>query len=115
MNQFYHVHHADPFEALGAHAFHDDILCLIFDLDHDIRTRAAGSYCVESLTPDTIARELGLNRTRVLRMLAAARQDDMVQIHVVSKLSGCIKLECSVERRFKIERAIVIPTCPIVS
>ena len=81
-----------------------------FDLENDIRTRAAWLYYMEGMTQDQIARELGLTRTRVLRMLATARQDGMVQIRVLSKLSRCVELERAVEKRFKIERAIVIPS-----
>lgn len=79
------------------------------DLEDDVRTRAAWLYYMEGMTQDQVAQELGLTRTRVLRMLAAARQDGTVQIRVVSKLSRCVELERMLEKRFGMERVVVIP------
>jgi DNA-binding transcriptional regulator LsrR (DeoR family) len=42
-------------------------------------------------------------------MLAAARVDGTVQIRVLSKHSHCVSLERELERKFKIDRAIVVP------
>jgi DNA-binding transcriptional regulator LsrR (DeoR family) len=81
----------------------------IADLSDNLKTRVAWLYYMEGLTQDQIANELGLTRTRVLRMLAAARQDGTVQIRVTSKLSHCVQLERSLERQWGLERAIVIP------
>lgn len=81
-----------------------------FDLDDDLRTRAAWLYYIEGMTQDQVAQELGFTRARVLRMLAAARQDGTVQIRVMSPLSRCVELERILESRFGIERAIVIPS-----
>ena len=60
------------------------------DLEEDIKTRVAWLYYMESMTQDQVAQELGLTRSRVLRMLAASRQDGTVQICVTSKLSRCV-------------------------
>lgn len=79
------------------------------DLNNDLRTRAAWLYYKEGLTQDQVAQELGLARTRVLRMLAAARLDGTVQIRVISKNSHCIALERELEQKFKLERAIIVP------
>ncbi len=79
-------------------------------LEDDLRTRAAWLYYMEGMTQDQVAQELGLTRARVLRMLAAARQDGTVQIRVMSPLSRCVELERILESRFGIERAIVVPS-----
>jgi DNA-binding transcriptional regulator LsrR (DeoR family) len=79
------------------------------DLEEDIKTRVAWLYYMESMTQDQVAQELGLTRSRVLRMLAASRQDGTVQIRVTSKLSRCVELERALEDRFGMERVIVIP------
>jgi DNA-binding transcriptional regulator LsrR (DeoR family) len=81
----------------------------VSELNDDLRTRAAWLYYKEGLTQDQVAQELGLARTRVLRMLAAARVDGTVQIRVLSKHSHCVSLERELERKFKIDRAIVVP------
>ena len=79
------------------------------DLDDDLKIRAAWLYYKEGLTQDQVAQELGITRTRVLRMLAACRSDGTVQIRVVAKQSRCIELERAIEKRYKMERAIVVP------
>lgn len=79
------------------------------DLADDTKTRAAWLYYMEGMTQDQVAQELGLTRTRVLRLLAAAREDGTVQIRVTTRLSRCVELERAVERRYGLERVIVIP------
>lgn len=79
------------------------------DLNNDLRTRAAWLYFKEGLTQDQIAQMLGLTRTKVLRMLAAARVDGTVQIRVLSKHSRCVELERDLEKKYRLERAIVVP------
>ncbi|MFB2553678.1 sugar-binding transcriptional regulator [Ensifer soli] len=79
------------------------------DLTHDLRTRAAWMYYKEGLTQDQIAQELGLTRTKVLRMLATARTDGTVQIRVLTRHSHCVELERQIEKRYRLERAIVVP------
>lgn len=80
------------------------------DFQDDLRVRAAWLYYKEGMTQDQVAQELGLNRTRVLRMLATARQDGIVQIRVTAKQSRCIELERAIEERHGLERAIIIPS-----
>ena len=80
-----------------------------YDIDNDIRTRAAWLYFMEGLTQDAVAQSLGITRARVLRMLAACREDGTVQIRVTTQLSHCVELERRLEQRYKLERAIVIP------
>lgn len=81
----------------------------VFDLDNDIRTRAAWLYYMEGMTQDAVAQVLGLTRARVLRMLASCREDGTVQISVTSPLTRCVVLERALEKRYGMERAIVIP------
>lgn len=79
------------------------------DLTNDLRTRAAWLYYKEGLTQDQVAQELGMTRTKVLRMLAAARLDGTVQIRVLSQHSRCVELERRIEKKYGLERAIVVP------
>ena len=80
-----------------------------YDIENDIRTRAAWLYYMEGLTQDAVAQSLGITRARVLRMLAACREDGTVQIRVTTQLSSCVELERKLERRYKLERAVVVP------
>ncbi|PSJ59606.1 DeoR family transcriptional regulator [Mesorhizobium ephedrae] len=79
------------------------------ELGADIKARVAWLYYMEGMTQDQIAQEVGLHRTRVLRMLSASRQDGTVQIRVTANLSRCVELERCLEATYGIERAIVIP------
>ena len=81
----------------------------IFDLDADVRTRAAWLYYMEGLTQDAVAQTLGMTRARVLRMLASCREDGTVQITVTSPITRCVTLERQIEKRHGVERAVVIP------
>ncbi|MBW4034753.1 MAG: sugar-binding transcriptional regulator [Proteobacteria bacterium] len=76
----------------------------------DLKTRVAWLYFMEGLTQDAVAARLGLTRQRVLKILAAARQDGTVQIRVTTRLTNCVALERRLEAGFGIERAIVIPS-----
>jgi DNA-binding transcriptional regulator LsrR (DeoR family) len=76
--------------------------------DH-MKTRIAWLYYVEGMTQDEIVNETGLKRSKVLRILAASRQDGTVQIRVTTNLSKCVELERALEGRWGLTRAIVIP------
>ena len=78
-------------------------------LTDDLRTKVAWLYHMEGLTQEAISKTLGLSRSRVLRSLASSREKGIVQVRVVTKLSHCVELERSLETRFGLERAIVIP------
>ena len=80
-----------------------------YSMESDIRTRAAWLYFMEGLTQDAVAQSLGITRARVLRMLAACREDGTVQIRVTTQLSHCVEFERKLEQRYKLERAVVIP------
>ena len=80
------------------------------DISEDMTTRIAWLYYVEGLTQDEVANKVGLNRSRVLRILSAARLDGTVQIRVTTRLSHCVELERALEKRWGLTQAIVLPT-----
>ena len=75
----------------------------------EIKTRIAWLYHVEGMTQDQVAGLVGMNRSKVLRILAAARRDGTVQIRVTTRLSHCVELERQLEQRWNLTRAIVVP------
>lgn len=81
----------------------------INDVNEDLKTRIAWLYYMEGLTQDEVASKVGINRSRVLRILSAARQDGTVQIRVTTKLSHCVELERALEARWGLTQAIVVP------
>ena len=86
-----------------------DLRHVEFDLEDEVRARAAWLYYMEGLTQDAVGQVLGIPRARVLRMLAAAREDGTVQIRVTTNLRSCVELGRKIERRFGMERVIVVP------
>jgi DNA-binding transcriptional regulator LsrR (DeoR family) len=81
----------------------------VIDVNDDVKTRIAWLYYVEGMTQDEVANLVGMNRSRVLRILAAARQDGTVQIRVTTRMSRCVELERRLESRWNLTRAIVVP------
>ncbi len=79
------------------------------EFSDDLKTKVAWLYYMEGMTQDEISKTLGLSRSRVLRFLANSRQTGIVQIRVTTKLSYCVELERSLERKYGLERAIVVP------
>jgi DNA-binding transcriptional regulator LsrR (DeoR family) len=90
----------------------ESMLVLSVDRDEQLATRAAWFYFVAGLTQAQIGKKLGINRIRVNRLLAQAREQGMVQIRITGRLADCIELENKIKERFKIDQAIVVPTPP---
>ena len=80
--------------------------------DEQIATRAAWLYFVAGLTQAQIGKTLGINRIRVNRLLAEARERGMVQIRITGRLADCVALEEALKVRFGLNGAIVVPTPP---
>ena len=80
--------------------------------DEQQATRAAWLYFVAGLTQAQIGKKLGLNRIRVNRLLAQAREQGLVQIRITGRLADCVELEARLRQRFGLAEAIVVPTPP---
>ena len=85
---------------------------LSVDPDEQLATRAAWLYFVAGLTQAQIGKKLGLNRTRVNRLLAQARDQGLVQINITGRLASCVDLEERLKQRYGLEGATVVPTPP---
>ena len=90
----------------------ESMLVLSVDRDEQLATRAAWFYFVAGLTQAQIGKKLGINRIRVNRLLAQAREQGMVQIRITGRLADCIELENRIKERFGLEQAIIVPTPP---
>src|SRR5260370_12161155 len=60
------------------------------DRDEQLLVRAAWLSYVGGMTQAQIAKRLGLNRIRVNRMLAQARDQGVVQIRINSRITNCV-------------------------
>lgn len=78
----------------------------------DLRVRAAWLYYIEGLTQEQVAARLGISRIKVLRLLASAREEGLVQIRINAKAGHQIALERKLEARFGLSEAIVVPSGP---
>ena len=85
---------------------------LSVDPEEQLATRAAWLYFVAGLTQAQIGKKLGLNRTRVNRLLAQARDQGLVQINITGRLASCVELEEKLKRQYGLEDAVVVPTPP---
>jgi DNA-binding transcriptional regulator LsrR (DeoR family) len=75
----------------------------------DLNIQVSWLYYMEGKTQEEISKTLGLSRSKVLRILAIARQNGTVQIDVTSDLRRCVELERSLEKLIGLERAVVVP------
>jgi DNA-binding transcriptional regulator LsrR (DeoR family) len=71
--------------------------------------RAAWLYYEADRTQDEIARELGVPRPRVSRLLQQARADGIVQIKVVDPRGDDDRLAAALRARFDLAVALVVP------
>lgn len=76
-----------------------------------LRIRAAWIYYVEGCTQNEVAERLGTSRVAVTRLLAEARRRGEVSIRINSTLVSIIELECRLEEKFGLTKAIVAPFC----
>jgi DNA-binding transcriptional regulator LsrR (DeoR family) len=80
--------------------------------EEQLATRAAWLYFVAGLTQAQIGKKLGLNRTRVNRLLAQARDQGLVQINITGRLASCVALEERLKQQYGLDGATVVPTPP---
>lgn len=78
-------------------------------LNTSLRQRAAWMYYVEEMTQNTIAETLGIGRVTVVRLLAEARAKNEVKISLRRDFTELSELETALQRRFRLERAVVSP------
>ena len=77
-------------------------------LEASMMARVAWYYYVEGLTQNEIAERLNINRIRVNRILAQARECGIVQVRIDSPIN--LEMEQELERAFGISKAILVPT-----
>ncbi len=85
---------------------------LHLDPEEQLATRAAWLYFMGQLTQAQIGKKLGINRTRVNRLLAQARDQGLVQINITGRLASCVELEERLKKTYGLDEAIVVPTPP---
>lgn len=69
--------------------------------------QVARLYYEEELTQERVARQIGLSRQKVQRLLDSAKREDIVQIQVISPVSSHREIEKQMEKHFKLTKANV--------
>ena len=77
-------------------------------------TRVAWYYYKTGLTQSEIAKQLGLNRARVINILNEARNSGFVSIHVAGQDTRLLGLEDALRQRWGLREVMVIPETPQV-
>lgn len=85
-------------------------VALGFDPEEQLATRAAWLYFVAGNTQAEIGKKLGLNRIRINRLLAVAREQGLVQVSITGRLADCVSLEEQLKGKFSLRHAVVVPT-----
>ena len=67
-------------------------------------------YYIGNLTQQEIADKLNISRTKVSRYLDKAREEKIVEIKINSPCENYEELEYVIEKRYKINECIVVPT-----
>ena len=64
---------------------------------------------VGGMTQDEIATQLGVSRPGVQRLLALARQEGLVKVHIDHPISTCMALGSALRERFQLAYCDVVP------
>lgn len=83
-----------------------------FELKRDQAARAAWLSYVGGRTQDEIASQLGVSRPGVQRLLALARQEGLVKVHIDHPLSHCMVMSDAILERFALDFCDVVPADP---
>lgn len=75
----------------------------------DLKVRAAWLYYIEGLTQEQIAQHLDVSRVKVMRLLAAAREENIVRIEIDARSTEQVELERGLVAAFGLTEAVVVP------
>ncbi|KTG28132.1 hypothetical protein AWR38_14010 [Idiomarina sp. WRN-38] len=78
-----------------------------FEVKLDQAARAAWMSYVGGMTQDEIATQLGVSRPGVQRLLALARQEGLVKVHIDHPISTCMALGSALRERFLLPAPVV--------
>ena len=80
------------------------------DQREQLMIRAAKGYYDLEMTMADLARDLGLTRFQVSRLIKDARESGIVRIEIVPRTPRRPNLEADLQRRFSLKDAVVVPT-----
>ena len=77
--------------------------------NHEFHVRVAWYYYKAGMTQEEIANRLGINRSRVIKILDRARREGIISIHVNSPYTNCLELEKQLTEHWKLRDALITP------
>jgi len=77
--------------------------------DHEFRILVAWYYYKAGMTQEEIAKRLGINRARVIRILDHARREGLVSFHINSPYANCLQLEKRLIEGWNLRDAFITP------
>ncbi|MEJ6393505.1 sugar-binding domain-containing protein [Gymnodinialimonas sp. 2305UL16-5] len=80
------------------------------DPEEQLLVRLAWACEIEGMTQADAAKRFGITRLRVNKGLSEARRRGILRVSVDSVFAAAAELEWDLERRFRLERAIVVPS-----
>ena len=80
-----------------------------FEVKLDQAARAAWMSYVGGITQDEIASQLGVSRPGVQRLLALARQEGLIKVHIDHPIAACMTLASAIRERFGLDYCDVVP------
>ncbi|MDV6319672.1 sugar-binding transcriptional regulator [Chromohalobacter sp. HP20-39] len=83
-----------------------------YELKREQAARAAWLSYVGGRTQDDIAGQLGVSRPGVQRLLALARQEGLVKVHIDHPISGCMAMGEAILTHFGLDYCDVVPSDP---
>lgn len=75
----------------------------------DQAARAAWMSYVGGITQDEIATQLGVSRPGVQRLLALARQEGLIKVHIDHPIASCMAMSSAIRDRFGLDFCDVVP------
>lgn len=79
-------------------------------LDEKDIVKVASMYYDEGMTQAAIARKLGVSRSLISKILIDARNEGIVEVYIRSKDTYTVSLERELEKKFKLNKAVVVDT-----
>jgi DNA-binding transcriptional regulator LsrR (DeoR family) len=83
-----------------------------FEVKLDQAARAAWMSFVGGMTQDEIAQQLGVSRPGVQRLLALARQEGLVKVHIDHPVAACMAMSSAIRQCFGLDFCDVVPAEP---
>jgi DNA-binding transcriptional regulator LsrR (DeoR family) len=79
------------------------------DPDEELCARAAWLYHGAGLTQGEVAKRLGVPSVKAHRLIARANRLGFVHVSIDAPVAGCMDLEDTLRRKFKLEQCVVAP------